>query len=109
PSALGQDVEGTKAGGRLLGEHPDARLGRVDAVLKRVEHLRAVGAEDDELSVEHVSAAAELELREVAGQRLAVARLHEGLVAIHEDDRPKAVVLGLVAPSFALLKPLAGE
>ena len=55
----------------------------------------------DDLAVEDVAPGREDQLGEVAAQRLAVARLQIGLVAVHEDDCPKAVVLGLVGPAVA--------
>ena len=63
-----------------------ARLGRVDPLLQRLEHLLAVVVADHELAVQHVAAKRESQLGEVAAHRLAVARLHEHLVAVDEDD-----------------------
>ena len=81
----------------------------MDAVLKPVEDLLAVGVEDDELAVEDVAAVGELELREVAAQRLAAARLDVDVVAVDEDDCAEAVPLGLVRPLVALGQCLARE
>jgi hypothetical protein len=55
-----------------------------------------------DLAVEDVAPRREDELREVAAQRLAVARLQVRLVAVDEGDGAKAVVLGLVGPAVAL-------
>ena len=74
-----------------------------------LELLLAVLAEDDQLPVEHVVAGRELELREVPSQRLAVARLDKGLVAVDECQRPKAVPFGFVGPFLALRQRRAGE
>ena len=90
-----QDVEGVVGRRRLLGQARDARRGRVDALAERVE-----GGGDD-LAVEHVAPGREDQLGEVAAQRLAVARLQVGLVAVDEGDCAKAVVLGLVGPAVA--------
>ena len=68
----------------------------MDALAERVE-----GARDD-LAVEDVAPGRELQLGEVAAQRLAVARLQVGLVAVDEGDGAEAVVLGLVGPALAL-------
>jgi hypothetical protein len=91
-----QQVEGVVGRRRLLGQARDARGRRVDALAERVE-----GGGDD-LAVEHVAAGRELQLGEVAAQRLAVARLQVGLVAVDERDGAKAVVLGLVGPAVTL-------
>ena len=64
--AVGEHVEGDEARRRLLGEHLDPRLGRVDALAERVEVLAAVLVEQDDLAVEHVAAGRERELGEVA-------------------------------------------
>src|SRR3954452_5403809 len=56
---------------------------------------------DDELAVEDVAARGELDLREVARHRLAVARLQVALAAVDEGDRAKAVPLGLICPAVA--------
>jgi hypothetical protein len=98
----GEDVEGDEPRGRLLGEHVDARLGRVDALAERVEELHAVLAEDDDLAVEHVAPGREAQLGEVPRQRLAVARLQVGLVAVDERHAAEAVPLRLVRPALAL-------
>ena len=106
---LGEQVEGPEQRRRLLGEHPHPRLGRVEAVLERVELLAAVGVEDHQLAIEHVAAGRELELGEVATQRLARSRLKEEVVAVDERQHPKAVELRLVHPLLALGHLLAGE
>ena len=90
-----QDVEGVIGRRRLLGQARDARRRRVDALAERVE-----GGGDD-LAVEDIAPGREDQLGEVAAQRLAVARLQVGLVAVDEGDRAEAVVLGLVGPAVA--------
>ena len=52
----GEQVEGDEARGRLLGQHVDARLGRVDALAEQVELLPARLAVDHDLAVEDVAA-----------------------------------------------------
>ena len=74
----------------------------MDALLQQPELLPALRARDDDLAIEHVAAGREAQLREVAGQGAAVARLELGVVAVDERDRAEAVVLGLVGPAFAI-------
>src|SRR5688572_30800021 len=77
-------------------------------------HLQQVEIEpvltcDDDLAVEH-AALGELrlersdQLREVAIERLLVAALDEDLIAVTEDQRPKAIPLRLEYPAFARWK-----
>ena len=73
--ALGQQVEDDVAGRDLLREQLDPRLGRVDPFLQRVEFEVAVGVADHQLAVEHPAPRREAQLREVAGQVFAAARL----------------------------------
>ena len=100
----GEEVEGHVARRGLLRQPPDPRLGRVQALLERVEVLHALGVADDDLPVEHVPARHELELGEVAAQRAPRARLQGDVVPVHEGERAEAVVLGLVAPPLTLRK-----
>ena len=58
--------------------------------------------EQHDLAVEHVAPLGERQLGEVAGQRLAVARLQVDLVAVDERERAEAVPLRLVDPAVAL-------
>ena len=88
-------------GRRLLGEHVDARLGRVDALAERVEVLAALGVEEDDLAVEDVAPGGKEELREVAAQRLAAARLDVDVRAVDEGDGAETVPFGLVRPTLA--------
>ena len=74
----------------------------MDPVLERVEHLLAVGVEDHELAVQDVLAVREVELGEVAMERLAAAALDEDLVAVDEGERAEAVPFRLVRPALAL-------
>jgi hypothetical protein len=73
--------------------------------LKRLEVEPAV-AGDDDLTIEH-AAAGQLclqwinQLGEVSIQRFLVAALNEDLVAVAEDERAKAIPLGLEDPSLA--------
>jgi hypothetical protein len=80
----------------------------VDALAERVEVLAALGVEEDDLAVEHVAPGGELQLGEVAAQRLAVARLEVDVLTVDEGDRPEAVPLGLVDPAVALGEGLGG-
>ena len=63
----------------------------------------------DDLPVEHVASGREHELREVASERLAVARLQEHLLAVHERQAAKPVELDLIAVVLALRQLLARE
>src|SRR4051812_17897912 len=101
-----QHVEGDEARRRLLGQHVNARLGGVDALAERVEVLAALVVEPHDLAVEDVAPLGELQLGEVAGQRLAVARLQVDAVAVDERDRAEAVPLRLVDPAVALREGL---
>ncbi len=83
----------------------------MDPVLQRTEVLQALVVVDHYLAVEHVAAAGEAQLREVARKRLSAARLDHALLSVDEHDRPEAVVLRLVDPLIALgqLRLRAGE
>ena len=107
--ALGQQVEGDVAGGDLLRQQLDPRLGRMDAALQRVELEVALGVANHQLAVQHVAPGGEAQLGEVAGQRFAAARLDVGLVAVDEDDRPEAVQLRLIRPLLAERQLFAGQ
>ena len=68
--------------------------------------IESAFARDHDLAVEHTSLRQlRLErfdqLREIAVERLLVAALDEHLVAVAEDERAKAVPLGLEDPSLA--------
>jgi hypothetical protein len=106
---LREQVERAEDRRGLLGEHVDARLGGVDAVLERVEHLGAIGSQNHELAVEHETPLGKLQLREIAAQRLPVPRLNEDLRAVHEGQRPEPVVLRFVRPLIALGQLLSGQ
>ena len=68
-----EQVEGDERRRRLLGEHVDARLGRVDPLAERVEVLAPFGVEEHDLPVEDVPPLREGQLGEVPAQRLAAA------------------------------------
>ena len=97
--AQGEQVEGDEAGRRLLGEHVDPRLGRVDPLLEHLE-LQPVADRHEQLAVEHAPLG-QLpldrldQLGEVARQRLGVAAGQLHLVAVAEDDAAEPVPLGL--------------
>ncbi len=108
--ALGEEVEGDEPGRRLLAEHRDTGLGRVDALAERVERQGAVDGHDD-LPVDHATVRQGHpqrleELGEVAGQRLAAAGLEHHLVPVAEDDAAVAVPLRLEQPAGARGQPL---
>ena len=87
----------TKPGRRLLGEHVDPRLGRVDPLLEHLE-LQPVADRHEHLAVEHAPLR-QLpldrldQLGEVARQRLGVAAGQLHLVAVAEHDAPEPVPL----------------
>ena len=89
-----------KEAGVCLGEHPHPRVGRVDALLQRLEVQAVVGGDDD-LAVDH-AAFRQLgldrgdELGEVAGHRPLVAAAQLDLVAVAEANRSESVPLGLI-------------
>src|SRR6202035_1093722 len=87
----------------------DAGLRRVDALADRVEVLPSGAVADDDLAVEHVVARGEDELREVAPERPAVARLQEHLLPVHEGEAAEAVQLDLIGVVLARRQLLAGE
>ena len=98
-----QQVPGDEARRRLLGQHLDPRRGRVDAQQERLELERAV-ARDDDLAVEDAPLGERGpervgQFREVAVERLQVARLRVDLIAVPEDERPEAVPLRLEQPA----------
>ena len=93
---------------RLLREHVDPRLGRVDPLLERAEVLAALGVVDHDLAVDHVPAGREGQLGEVAPERLAAPRLDHRRLFVDEHDRPEPVVLRLVGPLLADRQPGAG-
>ena len=97
--AEGEQVEGHEAGRRLLGQHVDPGLGRVDPLLQHLE-LEPVADGDEHLAVEH-HPLRQLpldrldQLGEVARQRLGVAAGQLHLVAVAEHDAPEPVPLRL--------------
>ena len=105
-----QQVPRDEARGSLAGEHPHARVGRMDPQQERLE-IQALRAGDDDLPVEHApfrQAGTERlgELREVAVQRLQVARLRIHGVAVPKDDRAKAVPLRFEQPAVVGGQPV---
>ena len=104
---LGQAVEGDERGRRLGCQHRHPRRGGMNAQQQRLELEPAV-ARDDDLAVQHearrrsANRAQGLEqLREVAVQRLQVARLEVQLRAVAKHEGPKTIPFRLVAPSLA--------
>src|SRR4029077_9817510 len=83
--------------------------GRVDALPERIEVLAAVRAAHHDLAVQHVASWREAQLREVAAEGFAPARLQEHLVAVDEDQAAKAVELDLIDVAVPLRKLLARE
>ena len=101
-----QQVPRDEARRRLGGQHVHPRRGRVDAQQQRLEVERPVPGDDD-LAVEDAPLRERRperlgELREVAIERLQVARLRVDLVAVAEDDRPEPVPFGLEQPAVAV-------
>ena len=95
-----EQVERDEGCRRLLGEHPHPRIGRVDALLQRLEIQPVVGGDDD-FTVDH-AALRQLGLDrgdqfgEVPGHGPLVAAAQLDLVAVAETDRPEAIPLRLV-------------
>src|SRR6202789_510649 len=81
----------------------------MDPFLQRVEFEVAIGVADDQLAIQDPAPRREAQLREVAGQFLAAAGLDIGVLAVDEDDRPKAVELRLVGPLLAQRQLFAGQ
>ena len=85
---------------RVFGEHPHPRVGRVDALLQRLEVQAVIGGDDD-LAVDH-AALRQLgldrrdQLGEVAGHRPLVATAQLDLIAVTETDRPESIPLGFI-------------
>src|SRR5471032_191272 len=78
----------------------------MDAQQERFE-VETAGGGDDDLAVEYAAIGKSCgqrreELREVSVQRLLVAALQQDLVAVAEDERPKAVPLRLELPPLAI-------
>ena len=98
--AEGQQVERDERRRRLLGQHPHPRIGRVDALLQRLE-IQAVVGGDDDLAVDH-AALRQLgdgrgdQLGKVAGHRFLVAAADLHLIAVAEKNRPEPVPFGLI-------------
>ena len=107
--ALGEQVEGDIGRRDFLAQQLDPALGRVDPLLQQVELDLAGVAADNQLAVQHPAPRRPGELREVARQRFAAARLHVGLVAVDEDDRAEAVELRLVRPLPSARQGFAGQ
>jgi hypothetical protein len=97
-----EQVEGHEARGRRLGEHGDPRGGRMNPLAERVEVLAAAVIEQDDLPVHDVPTGREGEFGEIAGERLAVARLQDHLALVDERDAAEAVPLGLIHPLLPL-------
>ena len=100
-----QDVEDDELRRDLGGELADARLGRMQAHLHRVEVERAVACDHDlavERGVGRQQLAERAQLREVAQQRPLVARPERELVAVVLEHAAKAVPLRLVLPAVAV-------
>src|SRR4051794_26408344 len=81
----------------------------MQAHLQPIELLAPIAVEDDQLPIEHVATRRELDLREVAAERLSAPRLQVDVFAVDEGERAKAVVLGLIHPVLALGQDLARE
>ena len=100
-----QHVEDDELGGDLRRQLPDARLGRMEPRLHRVEVERAV-ARDHDLAVERrvrrQQVAERAQLREVAQQRPLVARPERELAAGVLEHAAEPVPLRLVLPAVAL-------
>ena len=104
-----EQVERDERGRRLLGQHVDARLGRVDPLLEHLE-LEPLGPDGEcheQLAVEHAALGQLLahrgdDLGEVAGQRLGVAAGQLDLVAVLEHQAAEPVPLGLEAEPAVL-------
>ncbi len=101
----GEEIPGHVAGGRLGREELDPRRGRVDPQQQRVE-VQAVWPGDDHLAVEDAAVGQgrperRREFGEVAIQRLEVAALDIGFVAVAEDQCPEAIPLRLIEPAVA--------
>ena len=84
----------------------------MDAQQQRLE-VEPARADDDDLAVEDAALGQRGgerrdELREVAVHRLLVAALQQDLVAVAEDQRAKAVPLGLELPAVAVGQRLGG-
>jgi hypothetical protein len=81
----------------------------MDPVLECVEHLVAVRVENHELSVQDVLALWEVELWEVAVERLAAAALDEDILAVDEGKGAKSIPLRLIGPTLALGEGLSRQ
>jgi hypothetical protein len=81
----------------------------MNPVLERVEDLLAVGIEDHQLAVEHVLALREVELGEVAMERLAAAALDEDIATVDERESTEAVPFRLIGPTLSLWERLSRE
>ena len=100
-----QQVPGHERRRLLRGQHRDAGRRGMDAQEQALE-VEPIRPADDHFAVEHASrrqvrAKRRRELREVAVERLEVAALRVDLISVPEDDRPKAVPLGLEEPALA--------
>ena len=98
--AEGEQIERDERRGRLLGQHAYPRIGRMDALLQRLE-IQAVVGGDDDLAVDH-AAFRQLgdgrgnQLGKVPGHRFLVAAADLHLLAVAKKNRPEAVPFGLI-------------
>ena len=105
PSVGREQVERDERGGRLLRQLRDARRGRMQPQLKRVE-IETAGRGDHDLAVDHaaVRQAGEerrVQLGKVPVERPQVAALDEHVPAAAEHDRAKPVPFRLVQKAVA--------
>ena len=102
----GEQIERDELRRRLLRELGDARRGRMQPELQRVE-VEAARRRDHDLAVEHAAGRQRVEKRgvqlgKVAIERLEIAALDEHVGAAAKDDRAKSVPLRLVQERPAL-------
>ena len=111
--SLREQVEGDEPRRRYLAEHANARLRWMDPLLKRAE-VEAVGPHDDQFPIQDELRRTQLpecrqDLGEIPGHRPA-APAHQGnLLPVAEDQRAKAVPLGLVLPAVPLGNARIGD
>lgn len=98
--AEGQQVECDEGGWCAVGKHSHPRLGRMDALLQRLEVQAVVGGDDD-LPVDH-TAMRQLgpdrgdQLGEVAGHRPLVAATQFDLITVAKADGAESVPFGFI-------------
>ena len=98
--AEGEQVERDEGRGRVFGEHPHPRIGRVDALLQRLEVQAVVGGDDD-LTVDHtplrqLGLGRRDQFGKVAGHRPLVAAAQLDLIGVAEADGPEPVPFRLI-------------